>query len=1211
MFREIVARADVLAQSPPDDVAKAYNGHLRFRTKQYFDEETIKKLMRQVRQKPPVSIPDMVRGTFDAFRDFAEKPHIFVKENYISHVGAQVLDIYPDARFVFQTRDPRDYLASAVKMRERRFGNKFGSLRNAMDLWAQDQTFGLRLLGQLGPERVFFQRYEDLIEESESVLSSLCRFVGVEFHPEMLQFYEGKAAKQMADANSAMALLAQPVVTANSNKFDAVLAPRQVKRVEAMVGPLMDQLGYERAYSVAQTSRRRHLVAVSLSEPIERWANSVWSPFYRLLSVPHHDKLTKMIQPVVGRYARAEDDKNYPLYDPQQHSVAHRLLRSAQTHPDRPAIKIDGVIWTYDQLFGMARRGAQDLQDTYGKNLPPIGVYVERRLATYVSILAVFLAGGCYVPLNPNLPTDRIRKVMADAGVKVVLHGDDVPSAFAQLVAEMPSITAQAIVPGARPALTKFTALDVAPDQVAYVLFTSGSTGNPKGVLITQANLNAYLDEVIATLAPSAQARFSQCFDLAFDPSIHDILVSLSSGAMLCVPSPSDLVAPAHYIQRDEITHLFAVPSLMYAVRQVGGLTDQQFPSLKMTIFGGEPLSAGLAKAWQIAAPNSAIENWYGPTEVTIACTRHVWRDEPLDPQSAYVPIGKPFTNARALVVDGALNEVAPGEVGRLLVSGAQIAKGYVNDPTRTAERFLVLPEHEGVFYDTGDMVRTLGDDLYFVGRTDGQVKIRGRRGEIGEVEAALHGVAQGDNVIAVSWPQNSANPTHILAAIERNEIDLSLDWDALRAQLPDYMVPTQVVALASFARNPSGKVDRKAVASQIADCLAPDAKARAIDTSAKIIGETGFAKEVFKVVLAVKPALDQNRLRNAPSLLWAGLDSLDFVDLTVGIETDLNITLDANKVSEMADKSFAELVQFLEVLRPMSGKVDDPSPLPNALESEDHWPARMNRSAEFVRAFPDVVQTAQAPMVIVLGQSGVYRGFSAQEAQRHAAALGQPITALNLGLPGLNANGLRRMCEFLRDTCLARDITPLAIVYELDPMGVSVAPPTHDLDVDERIFDTETVAPIIDRPAGNFRWDMATHGDLKFNKAKWDKLRQPKWERERDHVIWEYYNGTLNFDPERVATWLEGARALTEMPTRVFGFVHPVRGGRPPNAKAPGPLFDTLVEQVRSTQGVELMTPDDFELEDADFFNVNHVEVGHGRPKLTQQIVNYVLKRP
>jgi amino acid adenylation domain-containing protein len=1205
LFREVVARTDVLAQSPPERVTTLFNGHLRHRLAQYFDIEIVEQVMRRAHQTSPVSVPNMIRETCDALCDISGKPHIFLKENCISHVGAQLLDIFPNARFVFQTRDPRDYLSSAIKMRKQRLGNKFGSLRNAMDLWAQDQTFGLRLLGQLGKDRVFFQRYEDLITDPESVLSDLCEFVGVEFDSNMLQFYDGKAAKKMADANAAIALLAKPVVAGNFNKFADVLSPRHVKRVEAMVGSLMDQFGYARAYTIEETSRRRHISAVSLTEPFERLANSIWSPFYCLQSKWYHGELTSMTQPIVANYT-LEKDVNKDTKKEQPAGVAQRLLRAARTHASRPAIKIGGMILTYEQLFGMAQRVAHTLRDTFGAEMPSVGIYVERNLATYVSILGVILAGGCYIPLNPRLPLQRNRLIVTEAEVEHVLYGEVSESSVDQLIDAMPDVTTHMVVPGAQPALTQFVAPQIRPDQDAYILFTSGSTGTPKGVQITQANLEAYLDEVITILAPSPESRFSQCFDLAFDPSIHDIFVSLCCGSLLCVPSQSHLLAPTDYIQSNEITHLFAVPSLMYTQRRADGLAHRQFPKLAVTLFGGEPLSEELVKEWQKAAPNSRIENWYGPTEATIACTRHVWTGEFQESIVRHVPIGKPFMNTCALVLNENHIEVPAGSTGQLFIGGAQVAKGYVNDPVRTAERFLPLPGQDGMFFNTGDIVKLQDGNLHFVGRDDGQVKIRGHRGEIAEVEAILHSMAKGHNVIATAWPHESANPTHVVGAIERMGPDLKLDWGILRERLPDYMVPANIVSLEHFARGASGKIDRKAVCSQIADKLKAASKMK---PDAPSMNGTDFATQVLDIIMTIKPSLDRYRVRTAPSLLWAGLDSLDFVNLTVEIENDLDIPLDANKVSEMADKSFVEFVNFLQVLLPTPGKKPVPVAPTSLAAPTVHIPARMNRSAEFIRAFPDILKEARAPLVIVVGQSGVYRGFSAKEAESYAKAKGTPITALNLGLPGLNVNGVQRMCKFLRDTCLDLNIAPLAVVYELDPMGVSLTPPTHDLDLDESVFSLSETTPDGGRPAGDFRWDLATNGDLKFNKAKWDELRQPKWERQRDHTIWEYYNGTLEFDPVRVDSWLKGARVLAEMPTRIVGLVHPVRAGIPPNAKETGPLFEDLLEQVRSEPKVELMAPDDFVLEDVDFFNVNHVEVGHGRTKLTHQVINKVLE--
>ena len=224
------------------------------------------------------------------------------------------------------------------------------------------------------------------------------------------------------------------------------------------------------------------------------------------------------------------------------------------------------------------------------------------------------------------------------------------------------------------------------PDAIAYLLFTSGSTGTPKGVMVAHRNVTAFLDHVVDHFAIREHDRLTQLFDLTFDLSVFDMFAAWERGACICCPPQKALMNPARFVRENDVTVWFSVPSTAIFMKRLGALKPDAFPSLRLGLFCGEPLPVAVAEAWSQAAPNAAIENLYGPTELTIACTHYRWGGgSPAESELGVVPIGDPFPGMDVLVVDHELHEVPPGQEGELLMTGPQLSLGYWNDPKRTA----------------------------------------------------------------------------------------------------------------------------------------------------------------------------------------------------------------------------------------------------------------------------------------------------------------------------------------------------------------------------------------------------------------------------------------------------------------------------------------------------------------------------------------------
>lgn len=351
------------------------------------------------------------------------------------------------------------------------------------------------------------------------------------------------------------------------------------------------------------------------------------------------------------------------------------------------------------------------------------------------------------------------------------------------------------------------------PAELAYLMFTSGSTGAPKGVGISHANVCAYLEAIGRRLELGQEDRCSQFFDLTFDLSVHDLFVTWAAGACLVTPSRTDLLMPQRFVQKHGLTVWFSVPSLAIHLRRLALLRPGTLPGLRWALFCGEALPTAVAREFQAAAVRARLVNLYGPTEATIAFTEFTVDPAAADHElGAVVPIGRPLAGQEVVVVDAALRPVADGTVGELCLGGDQVASGYWQDPATTASRFVTLDvpgRGSRRWYRTGDLARW--DDavgLRFHGRVDRQVKVRGYRVELQEVEEAVRVAAGVDAVAVIPWPRDADGGAQGLVAFivgAAAAIDVRA---ACGRVLPEYMIPTELHGLTELPLNHNGKVD-------------------------------------------------------------------------------------------------------------------------------------------------------------------------------------------------------------------------------------------------------------------------------------------------------------------------------------------------------------------------------------------------------------------
>jgi amino acid adenylation domain-containing protein len=518
-------------------------------------------------------------------------------------------------------------------------------------------------------------------------------------------------------------------------------------------------------------------------------------------------------------------------------SLRSGFLSHAASHPGRTALVVQDVTRTYGELEKTARQWASALCQRLGRAPERVGVFAYRSEVSYTGVLAALFSGAAFVPLNRTYPAERTR-AMIEAGNLDALIVD--LASFPQLaqIAERLSRTPLVMLPeqeafpmqGAtvlgKSDLATMTPLrampPVLPADVAYLLFTSGSTGVPKGVPVTHANVLHFIDVMTNRYSISSSDRFSQTFDQTFDLSVFDLFVAWESGASVYVIQPLNMLAPTRFVQRHELTVWFSVPSVPALMRKKGFLKPGSFPSLRLSLFCGEPLPCASAKAWQQAAPNSVLENLYGPTELTIACLVHRW--DPLESPglsvNGMVPIGRPFPGLGAVLLDEELRPVPNGQPGELCVCGPQTVPGYWQDEAKTAERFIAVEVSSSTsirVYRTGDRAaRQETGDYVYLGRVDHQIKVLGHRVELGEIEAALRADPTVVEAVAVGWPVEDGTALGVVAFVTGSGIEPDRLMDGVRLTLPDYMAPRTIRVVEAMPLNSNGKIDRNALRNQL-----------------------------------------------------------------------------------------------------------------------------------------------------------------------------------------------------------------------------------------------------------------------------------------------------------------------------------------------------------------------------------------------------------
>ena len=480
------------------------------------------------------------------------------------------------------------------------------------------------------------------------------------------------------------------------------------------------------------------------------------------------------------------------------------LFQAAARDPS--AIAIDegqGGVTDYATLARRVRRLAHVFAEW--TSAPRVLIYMPKQADAYAAMFATLMAGGCYTPVNAGISMERVRHIMrtlrpdvvltnrafwedrpllaTEAGGAAVLFAEEISTGGEELRAPLP------------------------PHRLAYIMFTSGSTGLPKGVMIPRRALEHYVRWVLKELDIRPSDRCSQHPNIGFDVSVTDIFGALCAGATLVViNSELERLFPARAIRERHITVWNSVPSVVSLMMRAGQVSAEYLRSLRLFVFLGEPLLPEHLDAIFHARPDLPVYNTYGPTEATVAVTAiRLTAENYREHCRQYAALGAPFGCNRVFLAGE--NEAGEGEI---VIAGPQLADGYLNDEDKTSAAFRPLPER-GIdrAYFTGDLGRRVNGDLHFISRIDFQVKIHGHRLELGEVDAALRKVGLG-NVASI------AHDDQVIAFVEGRSAVLDKPEElrrALRRYLEDYAIPAKFVVIDNLPRNANDKIDVKELA--------------------------------------------------------------------------------------------------------------------------------------------------------------------------------------------------------------------------------------------------------------------------------------------------------------------------------------------------------------------------------------------------------------
>jgi amino acid adenylation domain-containing protein len=510
--------------------------------------------------------------------------------------------------------------------------------------------------------------------------------------------------------------------------------------------------------------------------------------------------------------------------------LSHSVDRGADRQPGHEAIRCAGAGLTYADLARRSNALARILVAHGVRRGDRVGIFMNKSLDSAVAIYGVMKAGGAYVPLDPFAPTSRLAFVIRDCGIRHLVTTDLKLDQSALLDEDLGTL---ACLIGSRPRDGFVTVswsdvhdapFDTAPDlqlteqDLAYILYTSGSTGTPKGIMHTHRSGLSFAEWAAATYGLTSEDRVSNHAPLHFDLSTFDFFATAQAGGTTVIVPEAVTKLPAEQarlMEREKLTVWYSVPFALIQLLDRGNLGKLDLRALRWVLFAGEVFPTKHLRRLVEAFPGVRFSNLYGPTETNVCTYYHV--PSALPPGDEAIPIGRPCRNVQSLIVDEDNRPVADGQPGELLIRGGVVMRGYWGRPDLNTRGFFRLQVFDGiyddVFYRTGDLVEALPDgNLKYLGRLDRQIKTRGYRVELDEVEAALLSLPSVEEAAAFTVPDGNGSSLIEAAVTPKGGAVLTPEAvvNHVSGLLPPYAVPVRVQVMDVFPRTSTGKINRR-----------------------------------------------------------------------------------------------------------------------------------------------------------------------------------------------------------------------------------------------------------------------------------------------------------------------------------------------------------------------------------------------------------------
>ncbi|MCY8027883.1 amino acid adenylation domain-containing protein [Bacillus sonorensis] len=556
--------------------------------------------------------------------------------------------------------------------------------------------------------------------------------------------------------------------------------------------------------------RFEYSTALFEEETIARWA-SYFIGLVREITADIHMKLSEMqLLPASERNLLIEKMGQYACY-PKDESIVSVFEQQAAEHSEHIAVVYGQTRLTYQELNERAERTAAMLIKQGVRTGDIVGVMLDRSPDMVIGILSILKAGGAYLPIDPEYPQERISFMLNDSGAKILLtdYGQNKPAGYQGQMLYINESENEPI-PG------DFRVRETAADQPAYVIYTSGTTGQPKGVIVGHRNVISLLKHQDMPFDFGSQDVWTLFHSYCFDFSVWEMFGALLNGSTLVVVSKETARDPNAFrllLKKEGVTVLNQTPTAFYGLmHEEQNHTDRL--NIRYVIFGGEALQPGMLQSWNQKYPDTDLINMYGITETTVHVTYK--KLSAADIAKNRSNIGKPLATLQAYVMDAYMNLQPTGVPGELYIGGEGVARGYLNRDELTSARFVPNPYLPGNrLYRTGDLAKRLANgELEYMGRIDDQVKVRGHRIELGEIQAALLQLPM-INEAAVITRTDQQGQTAVYAYMvtdDRQVANVSDIRASLRAVLPDFMIPARFIQIGSIPLTVNGKLDQKAL---------------------------------------------------------------------------------------------------------------------------------------------------------------------------------------------------------------------------------------------------------------------------------------------------------------------------------------------------------------------------------------------------------------